>query len=169
MPLARHNLGFAHKLTASAIGEPGSRYFRILVEAIRGTAYLWLEKEQLLQLALAVQELLVLSSSQEPASTEDTEASALIAIEFQVGQIALGQDRTSSNLFLTAYEANQSDTESPMVTFEATREEFSGLAEEAMEVYSAGRPRCPLCGSPSAPEPHTCIRTNGHHARRPFS
>ena len=170
MPVARHDLGLARTLHASAVGEPGSRYFRVLVEAIRGTACLWIEKEQLLQLALATQELLALSSSEESIPQEEhTEDLPLISIEMQVGQIGLGQDRTSSNLFLTAYEANQSNTEEPTVTFEATRQQVGDLAEEAMEVYSAGRPRCPLCGSPVAPEPHTCVRTNGHHPGQPFS
>ena len=71
MPVARHDLGLARTLHASAVGEPGSRYFRVLVEAIRGTACLWLEKEQLLQLALATQELLALSSSEESIPQEE--------------------------------------------------------------------------------------------------
>ena len=45
-------------IEAESFGEPGKRTFRIVVSASNGSAIMWLEKEQLLQLALAIQELL---------------------------------------------------------------------------------------------------------------
>jgi hypothetical protein len=46
------------KLLLEAIGNPGSRTFRILVDSGSSSATVWLEKEQLLQLAVAIQELI---------------------------------------------------------------------------------------------------------------
>ena len=43
-------------IEAESFGEPGKRTFRIVVSASNGSAIMWLEKEQLLQLALAIQE-----------------------------------------------------------------------------------------------------------------
>ena len=41
-------------LRAEALGEPGQRTFRILVDSDSSSATMWLEKEQLFQLALAI-------------------------------------------------------------------------------------------------------------------
>ena len=55
------------KLRSEAVGEPGSRTFRILVESGSSSAVIWIEKEQLFQLALAIQQLLV-AATEEPSS-----------------------------------------------------------------------------------------------------
>ena len=51
VPEPTHDLGMTLKLSADAVGEPGQRRFRLLVEAQRGSACLWMEKDQLLQLS----------------------------------------------------------------------------------------------------------------------
>ena len=56
---AQHVFGPAARLQAQAIGDPGQRTFRILIESQDGrAAALWLEKEQLQALGLAVEQLL---------------------------------------------------------------------------------------------------------------
>ena len=40
------DFGRAHVLGAEAIGEPGNRRFRIYIRSQRGSASLWLEREQ---------------------------------------------------------------------------------------------------------------------------
>jgi hypothetical protein len=56
---AQYVFGPASRLQAQAIGEPGHRTFRLLVESDDGrAAALWVEKEQLQALGLAVEQLL---------------------------------------------------------------------------------------------------------------
>ena len=56
---AQYAFGPATRLQAEAIGEPGHRTFRLLVESDDGrAAALWVEKEQLQALGLAVEQLL---------------------------------------------------------------------------------------------------------------
>jgi uncharacterized repeat protein (TIGR03847 family) len=43
-----------------------------------------------------------------------------------------------------------------------TRQQAAALAERGEELVTAGRPRCPLCGSPLDPDGHACPKTNGH-------
>ena len=47
-----------HRLDPDAVGVPGQRHFRIVVQNEQNTAFLWLEKEQLQALGLAVDQLL---------------------------------------------------------------------------------------------------------------
>ena len=56
---AQYAFGPATRLQAQAIGEPGHRTFRLLVESDDGrAAALWVEKEQLQALGLAIEQLL---------------------------------------------------------------------------------------------------------------
>src|SRR5205814_7161666 len=56
---AQYVFGPASRLQAQAIGEPGHRTFRLMVESGDGrAAVLWVEKEQLQALGLAVEQLL---------------------------------------------------------------------------------------------------------------
>jgi uncharacterized repeat protein (TIGR03847 family) len=44
-----------------------------------------------------------------------------------------------------------------------TRGQVRAMAEHAMDVVAAGRPRCPVCGEAMEPDvPHNCIGMNGH-------
>ncbi len=43
-----------------------------------------------------------------------------------------------------------------------TREQAAVFALEATRLVEAGRPPCPLCGSPLDPSGHQCPRANGH-------
>ena len=56
---AQYVFGPATRLQAQAIGEPGHRTFRLLIESDDGrAAALWVEKEQLQALGLAIEQLL---------------------------------------------------------------------------------------------------------------
>jgi uncharacterized repeat protein (TIGR03847 family) len=47
-----------------------------------------------------------------------------------------------------------------------TRTQVQAMAEHAMDVVAAGRPRCPICGEPmDAGVEHACIVMNGHRKR----
>jgi len=178
---AQYVFGPATRLQTQAIGEPGHRTFRIMVESDDGrAAALWVEKEQLQALGLAVEQLLAEFQGgaaakpprQPPAETFPPNPT----VDFKVGRLALGQDEseleTGPRYVLLVYdlEGSASEEEEPNqpATFacRATREQLRALSRNIAEVVAAGRPRCPLCGEPmeGPDKPHGCVRANGHHA-----
>jgi uncharacterized repeat protein (TIGR03847 family) len=177
---AQYVFGPATRLQAQAIGEPGHRTFRLLIESDDGrAAALWVEKEQLQALGLAVEQLLadfqgkqVRPPRQPPVETFPQHPS----VDFKVGRLALGQDEseleTGPRYVLLGYdiEGSGSEEEEPTqpatLATRATREQLRALSRNIAEVVAAGRPRCPLCGEPmdSLTKPHGCVRANGHHA-----
>ena len=62
------DFGHADVLEPEVTGEPGQRTFRVLVMSGRESAALWLEKEQLAALALAIRQLLEQTSGGDTAS-----------------------------------------------------------------------------------------------------
>jgi uncharacterized repeat protein (TIGR03847 family) len=167
-------------LQAEAIGEPGHRTFRLLIESEDGrAAAMWVEKEQLQALGLAVEQLMAEFQGkltgrpprQPPVETFPPNPT----VDFKVGRLALGQDESElesgPRYVLLGYDIEGSGPEeeepSQPATFavRATREQLRALSRNIAEVVAAGRPRCPLCGEPmeSANKPHGCVRANGHH------
>ncbi len=151
------------KLSPEAVGEPGGRTFRILVESGSSSAVIWIEKEQLFQLALAIHQLLV-TAPEEPSSPvrppEDREAPGLTSLDFKANKLVLGYDGERSLFLIDAHD--QEDDESATVRVWADKESLKGFANEALRVCAAGRPLCPLCGRPMDQAGHKCARRNGH-------
>ena len=178
---AQYVFGPATRLQAQAIGEPGHRTFRIMVESDDGrAAALWVEKEQLQALGLAVEQLLAEfqggGAAKPPRQPPAETFPANPTVDLKVGRLALGQDEseleTGARYVLLVYdlEGSTSEEEEPNqpATFacRATREQLRALSRNIAEVVAAGRPRCPLCGEPmeGPDKPHGCVRANGHHA-----
>lgn len=177
---AQYGFGPATRLQAQALGEPGHRTFRLLIESDDGrAAALWVEKEQLQALGLAVEQLLAefqgKPGGRPPRQPAPDTFPPNPTVDFKVGRLALGQDESElesgPRYVLLAYdlEGSGSDEEEPTtpatLAARATREQLRALSQNIAEVVAAGRPRCPLCGEPmdSADKPHGCVRTNGHH------
>ena len=59
MAYSRHDFGLINTIKAEAIGVPGQRTFRLLIEGYGCSACLWLEKNQLLQLSIIIFQMLV--------------------------------------------------------------------------------------------------------------
>ena len=151
-------------LRPEALGEPGHRTFRVLVDSGSSSAMIWLEKEQLVQLALAIHQLLVMLSEEQEASgaaPSDQEAPGLTRLDFKADKIVLGHDGRSGLFVIDALQEGEEE-ESAAVRVWADRDLVRGLAEEALRVCAAGRPLCPLCGRPLDPTGHLCSRLNGH-------
>jgi uncharacterized repeat protein (TIGR03847 family) len=178
---AQYAFGPTTRLQAEAIGEPGHRTFRLLVESDDGrAAALWVEKEQLQALGLAVEQLLAEFQGKPAAGRPPRQPPVETfppnpTVDFKVGRLALGQDEseleTGPRYVLLVYdiEASGAEEEEPTTpaTFaaRATREQLRVLSRNIADVVAAGRPRCPLCGEPmeSRDKPHGCVRANGHH------
>ena len=153
-----------------ALGEPGKRTFRVLVDDASGSALIWLEKEQLFQLAMAITRLQAIlpSSGDSPAQTASEAAEGPVArLEFAVGKMVLGHEGNSDRFVIDAYDAGIEEGEEagPTVRLWGVRGQLKSFAAEALKVCAAGRPICPLCAEPIDSTGHKCARVNGHDVR----
>lgn len=164
MPGPKNDLGRAITLTADAVGEPGNRRFRLMVEAEHGQACLWLEKEQLFQLAIAIQRLLsTMDVSVTGERTSLPSRSSDGYHEFKVGRLMINEEVRGPILNLLAKDEEEDERAEATVGTLVDLDQLKALSERALVVCAAGRPRCPLCGTPMGPEGHQCMRTNGYH------
>ena len=163
MPSARNEFTSVSRLSAEAFGQPGQRTFRIYVDSASSTASIWIEKEQLFQLALAIQQMMAtLPEAQTPTGSPPTEREApgLTSLDFKVMKLVLGHDAGRGLFIIDAHDAE--DEERATVRVWIDKRQLSGFSEEALRVCAAGRPLCPLCGRAIDPEGHRCARVNGH-------
>ena len=167
-----HNLGMVERLGAEAIGQLGDRRFRILAEGPGGAAVMWLEKEDMSRLAVSVERLLqVVRKNVEGATSRAASMMELPAgapshsFEFQSGTWSVGYDESSHVLEFQAHDIEDGEDGQPRVRFWATLPQSQAMSEQALEAYSAGRPRCPLCHGPiNEGVFHVCPQTNGHYS-----
>lgn len=155
-------LGPLTSLEAEALGEPGHRTFRIRAQAEEAAAMLWLEKEQLQALAVAIEQLLAqLAKSPESESPPSTDvAREPMSVELTVGRLALGYVEESDLVALLVHSL-EADPDGPAtLVCLANRPQFRALSRQIIEVCAAGRPRCPLCNDPINPDGHHCVRLN---------
>ena len=149
-------------LVPEALGEPGRRTFRVRAESGSSAAAIWLEKEQLFQLAMAMQRIVASMPDDDSASGSpptDREASPLTMLDFRASKLALGYD---GNRAMFIIDAHDQDEDTASVRVWASAEQVAEFTKEALHVCASGRPLCPLCGSPINPDGHLCPRANGH-------
>ena len=162
MPAARNEFTQVSLLRAESFGEPGKRTFRIRVDSESSSASIWIEKEQLFQLALAIQQMVsalpeVREESDPPA---DREAPGLTSLDFRVMKLVLGHDTSRGLFIIDAHDSD--DEERAAVRVWLYQSQLLAFSEEALEVCASGRPLCVLCGRPIDPDGHRCARVNGH-------
>lgn len=177
------NFGVAEILGAEAIGQPGQRRFRIFVQSERDSALMWMEKEQLNSLSLALDRFLAQVTDGQILRTEAQAGSRPIAsgipadfptqptYEFQVGQIKINYDEGSTQFLLSAVplqivlerdEPQVTMNEEQAISFLFTHRQAQHLSSTIAQVVVSGRPVCPLCRTPLDGGPHACIKQNGH-------
>ena len=151
-------------LRAEALGEPGKRTFRILVAGASSSAIIWLEKEQLFQLGLAIQRLMATVSDDQDGPTTRLEDESPIPsnLDFKVFKLVLGHDAGNGLFVIDAHGEEDEDEETSTARVWASSDIAREFSEEALHVCAAGRPLCPLCGGPMDPTGHSCPRVNGH-------
>ena len=164
----KYPLGSLSSIEAKTIGEPGHRTFHLAMEAGPASCTVWLEKEQLFQLGVYLQDTVQSLSEEDrerPSQPREPEWSGEGAsIDFKVAQLLLSHDGSTNSFYFLAYEGEdeESSDEGSSVSFWVTISQAETLAEEALSICAAGRPRCFLCGLPINPEGHVCPRSNGH-------
>ncbi len=159
---ARNEFTDISALAPEAIGEPGKRTFRVKAESGSSTATIWLEKEQLAQLAMAMHQIvssLEDADGREANPPHEREAQPLTNVEFKASKLALGYHERRAMFIIDAHEADEDTADVRLWTDSAQAETF---AEDALRVCAAGRPICPLCSRPVDADGHTCPKMNGY-------
>ena len=169
----------AQRLRAEAIGEPGQRRFRLMAVVDGETYVVWMEKQQLQALGMALEQMLEQLADNGP-DLEATGAPVPFDTEtrrqFRAGRMELGYDERRDRLVIVAHDINEGDEDEeddeigrepaqPSFGCRLTRAQAREVSAEAAAVVAAGRPRCSMCGAPMGPEPHVCPQQNGHFPR----
>ncbi|HEX6507149.1 MAG TPA: DUF3090 family protein, partial [Chloroflexota bacterium] len=144
----RLDLGIVENLRAESFGEPGQRTFRVLAETGSGRVSLWLEKEQLVMLGTALDDLLERAlSDNDMVRSAGQPADFVGELDVQVGSLALGYDAEGAAFSLEASEFTTA-FELDSIGFLARRDQLEGIRDEISAIVSQSRPRCILCGQP---------------------
>src|SRR5512139_3013316 len=168
MPRQRE-LGVLVHISAEAVGQPGQRRFRLrAITADQEFAALWLEKEQIVALGEAVENVLRDEGFEYQALPLDDLPEKPVfplnpAIDFRITQLSMGVDRDRRAVVLIAADGPEDDDETTATTMSFDYRMAYELRAEITRVAAAGRPPCPLCTAPMDPSGHVCVRANGHN------
>ncbi|MBI2913047.1 MAG: DUF3090 family protein [Chloroflexi bacterium] len=157
-------LGVARGIDAQAFGEPGQRTFRLrLLGATSESVCLWVEKEHLRALGMAIQQVLAqLKYGDEPPAADAGQFPEPSQQEFRIGLMAVGFSQPDRTLVLQVSELGVGEEEEPTLRVQLTLDHCASLAAQLDEIIAGGRPVCSLCGLSIDPSGHACIRSNGH-------
>lgn len=123
---------------------------------------LWLEKEQVVGLAGALEELLARISPPRGSAVINSPPSTFLGdLEVKVASLSVGYDAEVDAFTVTGSEF-MTDLPVERVSLLADRSQIEEARDQSEEIVSAGRPRCVLCGAPLTGDPHFCPRSNGH-------
>lgn len=153
-------------VTAGYTGVPGERVFFLQAQDDHRLVTVLAEKAQVAALADVLTQLLV-RVDDTPATDWDRDAMELrdpIEPVFRVGEVACGVDPERGRFLIELEELVPEDAEpGSTVRIWADQDQARRLAAHAAEIVGQGRPRCELCGRPTAPDgDHVCPATNGH-------
>jgi len=158
----RLDLGLVRAVRAEVFGEPGQRTFRILIETAEGRVSLWLEKQQMVTLGSAIEELIDRIPPDGPELMDVGPSGTFVGeLDVKVASLAIGYDH-ESHLFTLEAGDFESAFALVAIRFSAHREQFVEMRGQIEEIASGSRPRCPLCGTPLTGQPHFCPESNGH-------
>ena len=165
------DFGRVELLEPEAIGEPGQRTFRLRVMSGADAASLWLEKDQLAALTVAIRQLLE-QTSDAPAEADPLPPQGIFPheseIDFKIGRLGIGYDEGKRMVVLLAYTMEDEEDAPPTFACQVSLGQCAAFAERAEATIRSGRPVCVLCGGPIGPDGHQCLRRNGH-TQRPIS
>lgn len=159
------DLGFAIRLVAGAVGDPGDRTFYVEVETDTGLFSFVVEKLQVSALATRVRELLTEAGmSGSGHKLEPGGLTAPLNPEFRVAEIRMRADATLGLYRIEFHPVASDDAEG--VLFDVPPGVLDVMVEPAIELVTSGRPLCPRCGLAIDPDGHPCPSANGdlrHH------
>ncbi len=178
------DLGPVEIVGVEAIGQPGQRRFRLVALVRDISIALWMEKEQLNNLSIALDRILAQLTEGRILRTEaqatpppppegmPVRFPAKPTYEFQVGQLRISYDERRSLLVLISVpmEIVMEPGQEPQIilrednslSFRFTLQQAHQLTSSITILVSKGRPVCPLCRMPLDGGPHACVKQNGH-------
>ena len=152
------------RFRAEALGEPGQRRFRLIVVVNDETYIIWMEKQQMQALGLAIGQIL----EQVPSSGPDIGSGGIpgdidetTSNQFRLGRVELGFDESGDSILVHVFDI-QEDENDQGLKMEWSRAQARELIRDAAALAAAGRPMCPMCGQPMEPGGHVCPEQNGH-------
>ncbi|HYS31851.1 MAG TPA: DUF3090 domain-containing protein [Streptosporangiaceae bacterium] len=175
------------RFVAGTVGQPGQRAFYLQATATGRITSVALEKGQVSQLAERLDELLdevlrrtggspAIPAIAPEALTDDGPLEQPLMEDFRVGAIALAWDGDNERVIIEAQELSDEPIEPlteelpedgpAILRVTITAAAARAFAKRALQLITAGRPPCPLCGLPLDPSGHVCPRQNGHRVGR---
>jgi len=178
------DLGSVTVLGADAIGQQDQRQFRLFAQSVRGSVLMWLEKEQLDGLSIALDRSLALITEGQVLRTEarvgERPTAEEIPVDFprspdyecQVGQMRLSFNEHDSTFQLhivpieviieRGREPQVHLREEDTVLFIFTQQQAQQLSSSIASVISVEDSICPFCRTPLDGQSHACAKQNGH-------
>ena len=116
----KYALGPISSVDPVTFGQPGQRTFKLEVQAGSAVCSVWMEKEQLFQLAVYLQDAVGrLSAEDKDKEGQPKEApwsGGEATIDFKAGQLQLSHDAESNSFYLEAHERDNPEEESAETT-----------------------------------------------------
>src|SRR5262249_7684299 len=112
METPANDFGRALSIDAEAVGQPGNRRFRVLVQSTGQSASVWMEKQQLAGIGERFDETIQRLDREEPSTDPDEEPGPIAGIydlEFTAGQIGLGYLEDEHVFALQCYDLQAGD------------------------------------------------------------
>jgi uncharacterized repeat protein (TIGR03847 family) len=151
----------AERLCVGTVGPVGSRLF--LLQCREGDTLLTLKMEKLQVAAMAGTLAQVIKDPQRPGHVPDDQPLEEPAEPaWAVGTIGVSFDEAEDRVVLVIEELVPEGEVGAIARVTVSREQAAAFSIQATRLVEAGRPPCPLCGSPLDPSGHECPRTNGH-------
>lgn len=158
--------GDAQALRVEALGEPGQRRFRIVAVINDETYILWMEKQQVQALGMAVEQLIEHLPDDPVLGMLDDQFVAIneqSRNQFRVGRIEIAFDESIAQIVIVAHDIEQDSPDAPpTLSIRISRSQGRALSRDAEDLVARGRPMCSMCGSPMESEGHVCPQQNGH-------
>jgi uncharacterized repeat protein (TIGR03847 family) len=171
MPYQVYDLNPVDRITADAIGEPGSRVFYLQARKGQRQVTLICEKEHVAALSAAIDHLLLSLADDDADAVVEPDPAIHGGMEleypldpvFRTGRVNLGYDQEADQLVIIAYEllAEEDEAIPSVARFWATPAQMRAFSIHGQEVVAAGRPICAMCGEPIDAQGHFCPRRNG--------
>jgi len=152
--------------TVGTIGSPGQRIFYLQARESHTLVTLKCEKEQVRGLAEYLSDLLARLPAAGAEPPRDSALPEPIQPAWAVASLGVGYDEADDRIVIVARELMEEEGAGEPATarFRITRVQAAAFVERARDLMKAGRPLCPICGSPKDPGGHVCPRNNGHAA-----
>jgi uncharacterized repeat protein (TIGR03847 family) len=181
MPTIVHGFDWPDRVVVGTVGQPGSRTFYLQARARARIISVALEKQQSAVLAEKIEEILdeLMAEKGNPFSVPEVTPLELVDNDpldqpvdeqFRTGAIGLGWDPSTAQVVIEAYPYVETDDDADDPVMVEPPELLlvripvgtaRAFAKRTREIVGAGRPICPLCGTPMDADGHVCASTDG--------